>query len=115
MSLPAKMRPEGRTLMTARWALHVTEVVLAMQWPDVYGHTREITSRFEPMLPADWARGWIKVLTCADDYSSCGSPTTFDADAGSSVNLLQGPDGNIYQVTYDLFAPGAITRIAPVG
>jgi predicted dehydrogenase len=42
-------------LLSARWALHVTEVVLAMQWPEVYGHTREIQSRFEPMQPADWA------------------------------------------------------------
>jgi hypothetical protein len=39
---------------------------------------------------------------------------TFDEDAGSSVNLLQGPDGNIYQVTFDIFKPGTINRIAPV-
>ncbi len=76
-------------------------------------------STFDPsfggkVFIADWARGWIKVLTCAEDYSSCGDPTTFDANAGSSVNLLQGPDGNIYQVTYDLFKPGTINRISPV-
>lgn len=42
--------------MTARWALHITEVVLAMQSPDVYGHTRELQTRFEPMKPTQWAR-----------------------------------------------------------
>lgn len=77
-------------------------------------------STFDPSFTgkvfiADWARGWIKVLTCADDYSSCGNAKTFDEDAGSTVSLLQGPDGNIYQVTYDVFVPGAISRIAPVG
>ena len=64
---------------------------------------------------ADWVQGWMKVLTCADDFSSCGNPTTFDADAGLTVNLLQGPDGNIYQLTYDLFFPGTLNRIEPVG
>jgi glucose/arabinose dehydrogenase len=76
-------------------------------------------STFDPSFQgkvfiADWARGWIKVLTCAGDYSSCGNVKTFDEDAGSSVNLLQGPDGNIYQVTFDIFKPGTINRIAPV-
>ena len=41
--------------LTARWALHVTEVVLAMQAPTVYGDTREISSRFDPMQPMPWA------------------------------------------------------------
>jgi len=76
-------------------------------------------STFDPsfggkVFIADWARGWIKVLTCADDYSTCGNVKTFNEHAGSSVNLLQGPDGNVYQVTYDLFKPGTINRIAPV-
>lgn len=44
--------------MTARWALHVTEVVLAMQWPEVYGHARDIVhTQFDPVRPADWAQG----------------------------------------------------------
>lgn len=77
-------------------------------------------STFDPsfrnkVFIADWARGWIKVLTCEDDYSSCGNAKTFDADAGSTVSLLQGPDGVIYQLTYDTFIPGTISRIAPVG
>ena len=42
--------------MTARWALHITEVVLTMQSPSVYGHTRDIQSRFEPLKPSLWAR-----------------------------------------------------------
>lgn len=77
-------------------------------------------STFDPSFQnkvfiADWVQGWIKVLTCADDFSSCGDPATFDADAGLTVNLLQGPDGNIYQLTYDLFFPGTLNRIEPVG
>jgi len=43
--------------LTARWALHVTELVLAMQNPTVYGDTREIHTRFEPMAPMPWAQG----------------------------------------------------------
>lgn len=43
--------------LTARWALHVTEVVLAMQNPTVYGDTRDIQTRFEPMAPMPWAQG----------------------------------------------------------
>jgi predicted dehydrogenase len=42
--------------MSARWSLHVNELVLAMQEPERYGHSREIHSRFEPVAPADWAR-----------------------------------------------------------
>jgi predicted dehydrogenase len=41
--------------MSARWALHITEVVLATQSPSVYGDTRTIESRFDPLEPAAWA------------------------------------------------------------
>jgi len=37
--------------MTGQWALHITELVLAMQWPDIYGATREVTTDFEPLQP----------------------------------------------------------------
>lgn len=41
--------------MTARWSLHVNELVLAMQDPARYGAVREIQSRFEPLQPLPWA------------------------------------------------------------
>lgn len=42
--------------MSARWCLHVNELVLAMQNPDALGSARTIKSRFEPMQPMDWAQ-----------------------------------------------------------
>ena len=62
------------------------------------------------VLFADFSQGTIQQLTCASDYSSCGSATPFiGAAAGKTVQLAQGPDGNIYQLTFD----GRLTRIAP--
>lgn len=61
---------------------------------------------------ADLVQGWIKVLTCTPEFTSCGDPQDFDPDAGSTVLLLQGPDGNVYQLTYQ---PGSLVRIAPAG
>ena len=42
--------------MTARWALHVNELVLAMQDPEGLGSPRAIRSTFEPIAPMPWAR-----------------------------------------------------------
>ena len=61
---------------------------------------------------ADLVQGWIKVLTCTPEFTSCGDPQDFDPDAGSTLLLLQGPDGNVYQLTYQ---PGSLVRIAPAG
>lgn len=61
---------------------------------------------------ADLVQGWIKVLTCTPDYTSCGDPEDFDTQAGSTVVLAQGPDDNVYQLTYQ---PGTLVRIAPAG
>ncbi len=48
---------EGRApRLPARWSLHVTELVLAMQSPETYGATRAISSTFEPLEPMPWAR-----------------------------------------------------------
>lgn len=58
---------------------------------------------------ADEVQGWIKVLTCSADFSSCGNVQDFDLQAGTSVVLRQAPDGSIYQLTY---APGELVRIA---
>ena len=41
--------------LSARWSLHVNELVLAMQYPDRYGAVREIESTFEPLEPMSWA------------------------------------------------------------
>lgn len=57
---------------------------------------------------ADTVKGWIKTLTCAPDYSACGDVHTFDPDAGATVVLAEGPDGALYQLTYQ---PGQLIRI----
>lgn len=61
---------------------------------------------------ADLVKGWIKVLTCTPEFTACGDAVNFDPEAGTTVVLAQGPDGNIYQLTYQ---PGALVRIAPAG
>ena len=61
---------------------------------------------------ADLVQGWIRVLTCTPEFASCGDAQTFDPDAGSTVVLAQGPDGNVYQLLYQ---PGSLVRIAPAG
>ncbi|MGD9618984.1 MAG: PQQ-dependent sugar dehydrogenase [Mycolicibacterium sp.] len=61
---------------------------------------------------ADLIQGWIKVLTCNPEFTSCGDPQDFDPDAGTTLVLAQGPDGNLYQLTYQ---PGVLVRIAPAG
>ncbi|WP_246228836.1 PQQ-dependent sugar dehydrogenase [Mycolicibacterium psychrotolerans] len=57
---------------------------------------------------ADTVQGWIKVLTCSVDFTSCGAVQTFDSEGGSTVGLSQGPDGNLYQLVYE---PGSLVRI----
>jgi aldose sugar dehydrogenase len=57
---------------------------------------------------ADEVQGWIKVLTCNANFSSCGNVQDFDPQAGTSVVLRQAPDGSIYQLTY---SPGQLVRI----
>ncbi len=61
---------------------------------------------------ADTVQGWIKVLSCTADFTACGSPQDFDPQGGATVGLAQGPDGNLYQLSYD---PGELVRIAPAG
>jgi predicted dehydrogenase len=48
-----KKRP---AVMSARYALHVNEIVLAMQHPAEMGSPRYLSTTFEPMEPAEWAR-----------------------------------------------------------
>lgn len=64
------------------------------------------------LLVADLVKGWIKALDCTADFSSCGNARDFDAQAGGTVVLVQGPDDALYQLRYDT---GQIIRIgAPV-
>ena len=49
----ARMGRDSR--MSARWSLHVNELVLAMQHPEIYGSPREITSSFDALAPMPWA------------------------------------------------------------
>ena len=61
---------------------------------------------------ADYAQGWMKELRFDTQYSSFIGEQMFDNAAGSTVQLLQGPDGNIYQLT---IYPGTLSMIAPAG
>jgi aldose sugar dehydrogenase len=61
------------------------------------------------VLIADFNQGWVKELTFNSDYSTLISESLFDVAAPGATNkLAQGPDGAIYQLTYD----GKLTRIA---
>ena len=64
---------------------------------------------------ADEVQGWIKVLTCVAEFTSCGNVQTFDLNAGPTVKLAQGSDGNLYQLVYDLADLGKLVRFAPAG
>jgi YVTN family beta-propeller protein len=93
-----------------------------------YGHTGNSTtisavlhytgSAFGPtyqndVFIADWSHGTITALTCASGYTACGSPTSFgpiDNAFDGPVELLQGPDGNIYALQ---IGSGTLSRIGP--
>lgn len=63
------------------------------------------------VLIADFMEGWVKELTFNSDYSELISERMFDTAAPGNTNqLLQHPDGSIYQLTFD----GTLTRIAPL-
>jgi aldose sugar dehydrogenase len=64
---------------------------------------------------ADFSQGFIRQLTFNSDLSSLESVKTFDDKAGTTVRLVEGPDGNMYQLTlYDGQTPddtGTLSRI----
>lgn len=60
---------------------------------------------------SDYTLGWIRVLTFDEDFTSLIDVKTFDDQAGAVLQLLQGPDGNIYQLDYF----GELSVIAPSG
>ncbi|NDJ60184.1 MAG: tandem-95 repeat protein [Chloroflexi bacterium] len=58
----------------------------------------------------DYTGGWIRYLVFDSQYSSVISDNLFDDDAGTVVQLTQGPDGNLYGMT---IYPGALFVIQP--
>ncbi len=54
--MAAAIRENRPGYMTAEHALHITEITLTLQYPDIMGLPRQIESTFEPILPLDWAR-----------------------------------------------------------
>ncbi|KUI25543.1 hypothetical protein AU196_22250 [Mycobacterium sp. IS-1742] len=61
---------------------------------------------------ADYSQGWIRVLDFDEQYSSLISAKTFWGNAGATVNLAQGADDNLYQLT---IYPGELSMISPSG
>ena len=53
--LAAAVHERRAPRLSARWSLHVNELVLAMQAPETLGCPREVRSTFEPMAPMAWA------------------------------------------------------------
>ncbi|MGH7196399.1 MAG: PQQ-dependent sugar dehydrogenase [Candidatus Saccharimonadales bacterium] len=60
----------------------------------------------------DYTLGWVKYLTFDADYSTFISEHMFDPEAGTIVQISQGPDQNIYQLN---IYPGVLYKIAPSG
>ena len=61
---------------------------------------------------ADYTLHWMKVLTFDSTYTNVLDEQMLDTDAGTTVQLLQGPDGNLYQLN---IYPGELYRIAASG
>lgn len=61
---------------------------------------------------ADYTLGFIKYLTFDSEFTTFIGETMFDTEAGTVVQLDQGPDGNLYQL--NIF-PGALYKISPSG
>lgn len=55
--LAESVRQRRACRLSPRFSLHVTEVSLALQGAGATGCSYETQSRFEPILPLDWARG----------------------------------------------------------
>ena len=60
----------------------------------------------------DYTLGFIKYLKFDSNFESVISDNVFDQEAGTVVQLSQGPDGNIYKLD---FYPGSLSVIAPSG
>lgn len=60
----------------------------------------------------DYTLGFIKALTFDSSFSTFISEEAFDPQAGTVVQLDQGPDGNMYQMN---IYPGVLYKISPSG
>ncbi len=54
--LAAAITEKRQCRLSANYALHVNEIVLTIQFPQLMGSPRTLTSSFEPMTPMPWAR-----------------------------------------------------------
>jgi glucose/arabinose dehydrogenase/PKD repeat protein len=61
---------------------------------------------------ADYALNWMKTLEFDSEYDSFIGEHMFDTEAGTTVQLLEGPDGRIYQLN---IYPGTLSVIGPTG
>ncbi|WP_231645278.1 PQQ-dependent sugar dehydrogenase [Mycolicibacterium mengxianglii] len=59
---------------------------------------------------ADYTLGWMKVLTFDSEFESFISEEMFDDQAGTTVKLEEGLDGNLYQLN---IYPGELAIIRP--
>jgi aldose sugar dehydrogenase len=82
------------------------------------GQTSSVGSVLEfdnKVFVADFSQGWIRQLTFNSDYSQLVAVSPFDEEAGTTVRLAEGPDGNLYQLTiFDGDTPentGTLSRI----
>ncbi len=57
---------------------------------------------------SDYTLRWVKMLTFDPDYTTVLNEQTLDTEAGTTVQLLPGPDGNLYQLN---IYPGTLYRI----
>lgn len=71
---------------------------------DAFGSEYENT-----VFVADYSLQWIRVLRFDETYSTVVSEDTFDTDAGTTVRLAEGPDGDLYALT---IYPGVLSRIS---
>jgi glucose/arabinose dehydrogenase/regulation of enolase protein 1 (concanavalin A-like superfamily) len=60
----------------------------------------------------DYALGWIRYLVFDANYESVISDNDFEPNAGTIVDMHQGPDGDLYYAT---IYPGGFYKIAPSG
>jgi glucose/arabinose dehydrogenase len=78
----------------------------------VYTGTALPTDYQDKVFIADYSVGWIKELTFDSNFSSLISERTLDNEAGATVKMAQGPDGNLYQLK---IYPGELSVIGPSG
>lgn len=64
--LAAAVAQKRASRLSARFSLHVNEIVLAIQHPAELGSPRALSTSFDPIVPTDWARE-LHTLQSAED------------------------------------------------